>query len=347
VTHKFRIITNHIGSLPCALFARGKGPLEATQRVVGACIVACLLTSAHAQDYPLKPLRYIVPFGAGGPTDTQARWAAQKLNAAFGQTVIVDNRPAAGGVPGTAALAKALPDGYTLLAGNPGPLTVAPAIAANLPYDTLRDFTPVILIAKSASALVVHPAIPVKNLKEFIALAKARPGRLNYGTPGVGTVGHLSTEAFAHRTGINVVHVPYKGGVSQYTIELMSGNIDFASLQIFNVAPFVKQGKLRALGVTSSTRSPALPEVETMHAQGLTGFENYNWNALLMPPKTPVAIAGKIQGVLAAAIRDNRDLFVSQGQEPGGESGDVLTAFIKTEIERYEKVARAASIPRQ
>ena len=128
-----------------------------------------------------------MPFGAGGPTDTQARWAAQKLNAAFGQTVIVDNRPAAGGVPGTAAAAKALPDGYTLLAGNPGPLTVAPAITANLPYDTLRDFTPVILIAKSASALVVHPAIPARNLKEFIALAKSRPGKLNYGTPGVGT----------------------------------------------------------------------------------------------------------------------------------------------------------------
>jgi tripartite-type tricarboxylate transporter receptor subunit TctC len=312
-----------------------------------AVIVICLCTAAHTQEYPNKPLRYIVPFGAGGPTDTQARWAAQKLNFALGQAVIVDNRPAAGGVPGTAAVAKSLPDGYTLLAGNPGPLTVAPAIAASLPYDTLRDFTPVILIAKSASVLVVHPAIPAINLKEFIALAKARPGRLNYGTPGVGTVGHLSTESFAHRTGINVVHVPYKGGVSQYTIELMSGYIDFASLQIFNVAPFVKQGKLRALGVTSRTRSPALPDVATMHDQGLTDFENYNWNAVLMPPKTPAAIVSKIQGVLAAGIRESRELFISQGQEPGGESGEQLVAFIKGEIERYEKVARAAQIPKQ
>ena len=302
---------------------------------------------AQAQDYPSKPIRYIVPFGAGGPTDTQARWAAQKLNAAFGQTVIVDNRPAVGGILGTAAVAKSAPDGYTLLAGNPGPLTVAPAINATMPFDTLRDFTPVILIAKSAGTLVVHPAIPAKNLKEFIALAKARPGRLNYGTPGVGTVGHLSTESFAHRTGINVVHVPYKGGVSQYTIELISGYIDFASLQIFNVAPFVKQGKLRALGVTSLTRSPALPEVATMHEQGLTDFENYNWNAVLTPAKTPAAIVSKLQGVLAAGIRDSRDLFIGQGQEPGGESGDQLVSFIKTEIERYEKVARAAKIPRQ
>ena len=216
------------------------------RRVQVAVMALACSGIACAQDYPAKPLRYIVPFGAGGPTDTQARWVAQKLNAAFEQTVIIDNRPAAGGVPGTAAVVKSLPDGYTLLAGNPGPLTVAPAINANLPYDTLRDFTPVILIAKSASVLVVHPAIPAKNLKEFLALAKARPGRLNYGTPGVGTVGHLSTESFARRTGISVVHVPYKGGVNQYTIELMSGYIDFASMQIFNIAPFVRQGKLRA-----------------------------------------------------------------------------------------------------
>lgn len=317
------------------------------RRVQVAVMALACSGIACAQDYPAKPLRYIVPFGAGGPTDTQARWAAQKLNAAFGQTVIIDNRPAAGGVPGTAAVVKSLPDGYTLLAGNPGPLTVAPAINANLPYDTLRDFTPVILIAKSASVLVVHPAIPAKNLKEFLALAKARPGRLNYGTPGVGTVGHLSTESFARRTGISVVHVPYKGGVNQYTIELMSGYIDFASMQIFNIAPFVRQGKLRALGVTSLTRSPALPEVETLHAQGLTDFENYNWNAVLMPPKTPAAIVGKIQGVLAAAIRESRDLFIGQGQEPGGESGEQLTAFMRAEIERYEKTARAAGIPRQ
>ncbi|MEQ1776744.1 MAG: tripartite tricarboxylate transporter substrate binding protein [Burkholderiales bacterium] len=310
----------------------------------GICVGPVL---AHAQDYPSKPIRYIVPFGAGGPTDTQARWAAQKLNAAFGQTVIVDNRPAVGGILGTAAVAKSPPDGYTLLAGNPGPLTVAPAITANMPFDTLRDFTPVILIAKSASTLVVHPAIPAKNLQEFIALAKARPGRLNYGTPGVGTVGHLSTESFAHRTGIHVVHVPYKGGVSQYTIELMSGYIDFASLQIFNVAPFVKQGKLRALGVTSRTRSPALPDVATMHEQGLTDFENYNWNAVLAPAKTPAAVLSKIQNVLAAGIRDSRDLFINQGQEPGGESGEQLAAFLKAELERYEKVARTANIPRQ
>ncbi len=321
-----------------------------SQAFIRAAMAASLAAASPlvaGQDYPSKPIRYIVPFGAGGPTDTQARWVASKLNAAFAQTVIVDNRPAAGGVPGTAAAAKAAPDGYTLLAGNPGPLTVAPAISHHVPYDTLRDFTPVILIAKSASVLVVHPAIPVRNVKEFIALAKAQPGRLNYGTPGIGTVGHLGTESFANRVGINVVHVPYKGGVSLYTIELMSGYIDFASMQIFNIAPLVKQGKLRALGVTSRTRSVVLPEVATMHEQGLTGFENYNWNGVLLPAKTPAAIVGRIQGVLAAAIKENHDMFVALGQEPGGESLDQYAAFLKAELDRYEKVARAANIPKQ
>ena len=311
-----------------------------------ALAIAVAGVAAHGQDYPNKPIRYIVPFGAGGPTDTQARWVAQKLNAAFGQTVIVDNRPAAGGVPGTAAVAKSPADGYTLLAGNPGPLTVAPAISLNVPYDTLRDFTPVILVAKSPSVLVVHPALPSRNVKEFVALAKSKPGKLNYGTPGVGTVGHLSTEAFAHQVGIDVVHVPYKGGVSQYTIELISGYIDFASLQLFNVAPLVKQGKLRALGITSHERSSAMPELATFNEQGVK-FENYNWNGLLLPVKTPAPIVARIQGVLAAAIRDNRETFISQGQEPGGESGEQFGAFLRSELERYEKVARATSIPRQ
>ena len=313
-----------------------------------ALALAVMLTAGAvaAQDYPNKPIRYIVPFGAGGPTDTQARWVAQKLNAAFGQTVIVDNRPAAGGVPGTAAVAKSAPDGYTLLAGNPGPLTVAPAISLNVPYDTLRDFTPVMLVAKSPSVLVVHPAIPAKSVKEFIALAKSKPGKLNYGTPGIGTVGHLSTEAFAYLAGINVVHVPYKGGVSQYTIELMSGYIDFASLQLFNVAPLVKQGKLRALGLTARERSSVLPELATFNEQGVK-FENYNWNGLLLPAKTPEAIVKRIQGVLGSAIRDNRDMFVNQGQEPGGEGGAEFAEFLRSELDRYEKVARAAKIPKQ
>ena len=208
------------------------------------------------------------------------------------------------------------------------------------------DFTPVILIAKSASALVVHPAIPAKNLKEFIALARARPGRLNYGTPGVGTVGHLSTASFAHRTGINVVHVPYKGGVSQYTIELMSGYIDFASLQIFNVAPFVKQGKLRALGVTSRTRSPAMQDVATMHEQGLAGFENYNWNAVLMPPKTPAEIVRRLNTAVLDALKNAelRDAYTRQGNDITPGSAEAFAALIRSDTAKWARVINAANI---
>lgn len=299
-----------------------------------------------ADVYPSKTIRLVVPFAPGGGSDIVARLLSPKMTEALGQTVVVDNRAGASANLGAAMVAKAAPDGYTLLAGNPGPLTVAPAISLNVPYDTLRDFTPVTLVAKSPSVLIVHPALPAKNVREFVALAKARPGKLNYGTPGVGTVGHLSTEAFAHLAGINVIHVPYKGGVSQYTIELISGYIDFASLQLFNVAPMVKQGKLRALGITSRERSAAMPELATFNEQGVK-FENYNWNGVLLPAKTPPAIVARIYGVLATAIKENRELFTGQGQEPGGENSEQFSEFLRAEIERYEKVARAANIPKQ
>src|SRR3989304_9638356 len=169
-------------------------------RIVTGLLGLLFFALAHdalPQPYPPKPIRFIVPFVPGGPTDTQARWAAQQLNTAFGQSVIVENRPGAGGVPGTEAVVKSAPDGYTLLAGNPGPLTIAPNVRAQLPYDTLRDLAPIMLIARSASCLCVHPILPVKGVKEFVALARSSPGKINYASPGVGTVGHLATELFA------------------------------------------------------------------------------------------------------------------------------------------------------
>lgn len=315
-------------------------------RPIAAALIA-LACNASAQDYPVKPIRYMVPFGAGGPTDTQARWVAQRITAALNQQVIVENRPAAGGVPGTAAVAKAAPDGYTLLAANPGPLTVAPAITAAMPYDTLRDFAPIVLVAKSASVLVVHPSMPARSVKEFIAYAKANPGKINYGTPGVGTVGHLTQEFFANQTGIRITHIPYKGGVSQYTIELMAGYIDSAMLQIFSATPFVRQGKLRALGVSSRARSPVMAEIPTIIEQGVADFESYNWNGVLAPARTPPAIVNRLHAVISSAIQEGREMFIKQGQEPGGEGLDQYAAFIRSEIARYEKVARAANIAKQ
>ena len=193
-----------------------------------ALLLACSGAAwAQSPPYPSKTIRIIVPFAPAGPTDNQARWAAQQLNAAFGQPVIVDNRPGAGGVPGTEAVVKSAPDGYTLLAGNPGPLTIAPTVRAQMPYDTLRDLAPIMLIAKSASCLCAHPSLPAKGVKEFVALARARPGAINYGTPGVGTVGHLATELFATEAGVKLNHVPYKGA-AQYTVDLLAGNIEIA-----------------------------------------------------------------------------------------------------------------------
>ena len=311
----------------------------------GACLVAC---NCWAQNYPVRAIRIIVPFVPGGPTDIQARWAAQHLNTAFGQPVIVENRGGAGGVPGSEAVVKSAPDGYTLLAGNPGPLTIAPSVRAQMPYDTLRDLAPIMLIARSASCLCVHPSVPAKGVKDFIALAKSRPGKINYGSPGVGTVGHLATELFASQAGIKLNHIPYKGA-AQYTIDLIAGHIELAIIQFAGCAPLAKQGKVRALGATSLKRTPILPNLPTIAEQGLAGFESYNWNGVLAPAGTPRAIILRIHEILAKqlATPEGRELFVSQGHEPGGDGPDEYAAFIRAEIEKWSKVAKAAGIQAQ
>lgn len=303
---------------------------------------------AQSPPYPGKSIRIIVPFAPAGPTDNQARWAAQQLNAAFGQPVIVENRPGAGGVPGTEAVVKSAPDGYTLLAGNPGPLTIAPTVRAQMPYETLRDLAPIMLIAKSASCLCAHPSLPAKGVREFVALARARPGAINYGTPGVGTVGHLATELFATHAGVKLNHVPYKGA-AQYTVDLLAGNIEIALNQFAISAPLVKTGKLRCLGVSARERTPLMPEVPTIAEQGLKGFESYNWNGVLAPAGTPNAIITRVYDVVSKALKtpEARELFVGQGHEIGGLGPEEYAAFIRAETEKWAQVARKANIPKQ
>jgi len=312
--------------------------------------VACALViaPAAAQTYPSKPVRIIVPFAPAGPTDNQARWAAQQLNAALGQTFIADNRPGAGGVSGTEAAVKSAPDGYTLLAGNPGPLTIAPTVRAHVPYDTLRDLAPIVLVAKSASCLCAHPSLPVKGVKDFVAFAKARPGGINYGTPGIGTVGHLATELFATSAGVKLHHVPYKGA-AQYTVDLIAGNIEIAFNQFAIATPLVKAGKVRCLGVTSSERTPLLPDVPTIAEQGLKGFSSYNWNGMLAPAATPKAVIARIHEVIAKALKtpEARDVFVGQGHEVSGLSPDEYAAFLRAETDKWAQVAKKAGIPKQ
>lgn len=317
-------------------------------RFLAAGCCALLALGASAQNYPTKAIRIIVPFVPGGPTDIQARWAGQQLNAALGQPVIVENRGGAGGMPGTEAVVKSAPDGYTLLAGNPGPLTIAPSVRAKMPYDTLRDLAPIFLIAKTASCLCVHPSLPVKGVKDFVALAKAQPGKINYGSPGVGTVGHLATELFATRAGIKLNHIPYKGA-AQYTIDLIAGHIELAIIQFAGCAPLLQQGKLRAIGATSRQRSRLLPDLPTIAEQGITNFESYNWNGVLAPAGTPKPIIARIHDVLAKqlATPEGQELFLGQGHEPGGEGPEEYAAFIRAEIEKWAKVAKAAGIPKQ
>jgi tripartite-type tricarboxylate transporter receptor subunit TctC len=303
---------------------------------------------AVAQNYPTKAVRIIVPFVPGGPTDIQARWAGQQLNAALGQPFIIDNRGGAGGMPGTEMAVKSPPDGYTLLAGNPGPLTIAPSARAKMSYDTLRDLAPIFLIAKTASCLCVHPSLPVKGVKDFIALAKSQPGKINYGSPGVGTVGHFATELFATQAGIKLNHVPYKGA-AQYTIDLIAGHIEVAIIQFAGCAPLVKQSKIRAIGATSAKRTPLLPDLPTIAEQGIKGFVSYNWNGMLAPAATPRAIVVRIHEVLSKALAtpEARELFLSQGHELGGEGPEEYSAFLKAEIEKWARVAKAAGIPKQ
>jgi tripartite-type tricarboxylate transporter receptor subunit TctC len=304
-----------------------------------------LALQAHAQQYPAKPIRLIVPFPAGGPTDTWGRWGGQHISAAFGQPVVVENRAGAAGVIGTEAVAKSAADGYTLLGGNPGPLTIAPSLRKSLGYDPIRDFAPITLIVRNASCMCVHPSLPAKGLKEFIAFAKARPGKINFATPGVGTVGHLAIENFATQAGIKMAHVPYKGA-AQYTVDLLAGNMDFAQIQIFQAAPYVRAGKLRCLAVTSTGRSPLLPESPTAQEQGLKGFSSYNWNGLLAPAGTPRAIIDRIHAALEKPLSnpETRKQLESQGNEPAGDGPDQYAAFIKAETAKWAKVAKAAGI---
>ena len=314
-------------------------------RLIFALCALSVTAYAHAQTFPAKPIRFIVPFPPGGPTDTHTRWAAQQLYAALGQPVVVENRAGAGGVIGTAAAAKAAPDGYTLLGGNPGPLSIAPSVRKQIGYDPIRDFAPITLIARSASCMCVHPTVPAKSLKAFIAVAKGSPGKINYATPGVGTVGHLAIENFSTLAGIKMTHVPYKGA-ALYTVDLIAGNIDFAQIQIFQAAPHVRAGKMRALAVTALERSPLLPEVPTAQEGGVKGFSSYNWNGVLAPTGTPAAIIERIHAVLAKPLNDPaiRKQMEAIGYEVSGDGPAKFAAFLRAETAKWAKVAKAAGI---
>jgi tripartite-type tricarboxylate transporter receptor subunit TctC len=314
-------------------------------RLLVAAAVLAAANSSSAQDYPNRTIRIIVPFTAAGPTDNNARLVAQKLTEAWGQPVVVENRPAAGGVPGTEVVAKAAADGYTLLAANPGPLTIAPSLVPNLPYDSLRDFAPVILVTITSSVIALHPSTPMGSVRELIAYAKAHPGKLNYGSPGVGTVGHLTIELFDNMAGVRMTHVPYKG-IAPATTDFLAGRLDVLQLSVPTSLPLLKAGKIKALGVTGKKRSPLLPDLPTIDEAGLAGFEAFNWNGILAPAGTPREIVAKLHGEIAARALspEMREQLTAQGFEVAGYGPEEYAAFIKAEIAKWANVIKTAGV---
>lgn len=312
----------------------------------GLALVAsyCWMNSAGAQAYPSRPVRLIVPQSAGGSTDVVARVVAQRMTETLRQNVIVDNRPGAGSLNGTELVAKAAPDGHTVLVVAAS-FTINPAIRRNLPFDPVRDFTPVSQLVTLPHILVVHPSVPAASVKELIALAKSKPGVLNYGISGIATSTHMAGELFMHLTGTHMVSIPYKGGAPGMTA-LLGGQVQLYFATISTAIPHIRSGKLRALGVTTAKRSVAAPEFPTIAEAGVSGYEHSSWVGILAPAKLPQPVLSKINGesVKAVQSQDIKSLLLRDGLEAVGNSPREFDRIIKTEIAKWAKVAKVANI---
>ena len=304
-----------------------------------------LAGSAHAQTFPSKPIRIIVAFPAGGGTDIVARMIAPRLGEALGTTVVVDNRAGAQGIVGTELAAKSPPDGHTLFMGTLGNIAVNPVLwGSKLPFNIERDFAPLTQVVDVWFLQMIHPSLPAKNPRELIALAKAKPGELNYYSSGAGGAPHLAAEMFNGIAGVKTTHVPYKGSAPGMT-DLMAGQIQIGYDSVVQSLPYVKAGKLRALAVLGSKRIPMLPDTPAMR-EYVTGFELTNWFALVVPAATPADIRNRLHGEVVKILRapDMREKFISMGAEPVGSSQEQFGAFIKSEMAKWGKVIRDANI---
>lgn len=314
----------------------------------GCCAVICAFlaqgAAAQTAGYPVRTIRFVVPFPAGGVNDIVARIVAQKASEAMRQQWIVDNRPGAGGNIGTDYVAKAAADGYTLLSGGMGSLVMNPLIA-KVPYDTVRDFAPVILTAKAPNVLLVHPSLPVQNVRGLIALSKSRPGDLNYGSGGVGSTPHLSGALFASMSGINIVHVAYKG-TAPATNDLVAGHVQMAFLGIPAAYSHIKGRRLRALAVTGTERSSSLPEVPTVAASGLQGYDVNPWYGVLAPAGTPSDIVARLNAEISKIVKsaDMQEKFSTYGADPATSTPEEYLAQIKADIAKWSKVIADAGI---
>jgi tripartite-type tricarboxylate transporter receptor subunit TctC len=314
-------------------------------RACASLVLACAVASASAQSgYPNKQITIVVGFTAGGSTDIVTRLLAEEMRKTWGQPVVVDNKPGAGGNIGAAMVAKAKPDGYTLLVGSVGPLAINASLYANMPYDNLKDFTPVTLIVHVPNMLVVNPnAMPVHSFAEFVALVKANPGKYFFASTGTGTSSHLSGELLKTMAGLDATHVPYKGAVALN--DLLAGEqVHFMFATIPSVIELVRSGRLRALAVTSKTRSAAVPDIPTVAELGYPDFEASSWFGLLGPAELSPEIVAKLQAevVRALATPELRAKLVQQGADPVGSTPEEFAAYMRAETTKWAKVVKAS-----
>ena len=316
-------------------------------RLAAAVAAALAATATWAQTYPTRTVRIVVPYAAGGNTDIVARLIAQHLASGWGQQVIVDNRAGGATNIGSELVARAQPDGYTLLMGGASN-AINMTLFRKPPYDTLKDFTPIVLCTVGANLLSVHPSIPAQNLRELIALAKARPGQLNFASSGIGSSNHMAGELFKLMAHINITHVPYKGNAPALT-DLVGGHVEMGFAGITAQVPLIKSGKLKPIALSSKERFPAVPDIPTFHESGLPGYESSTWFGMLAPAATPAEVVRKVHADVAKILarQDIRERLTADGQIPGGGPSEQFAKFIRDEVAKYAKVIQAAKVPLQ
>ncbi len=313
---------------------------SAARLIAGATLGLCCMSAAAAQAYPERPIRLVVPYAAGGTSDIIARLIAAPLRNALGQSIVVDNRPGAGSNVGSEIVAKSAPDGYTLLMGTPA-LSSNPTLYGKVNYDPLGSFAPITLLAEIPIVLVVHPGLSANSVAELIALAKANPGKLDFGSSGNGGIGHLVGELFRSSTGIDMVHVPFKGN-GPALVALMSGAIELTFSDIAGASPYIKSGKLRALAVTSTRRSSIFPELPTMAEAGVPGFVASSWFAVFTTAGTPKPIVETLNQAIVRVLKSEEidERMTGLGFEVVGSTPERLRAFLEAEIRKWSKVVK-------
>jgi tripartite-type tricarboxylate transporter receptor subunit TctC len=313
--------------------------------ITASIFLACVHTAALAQAWPAKAVRIVVPFSPGGIADNSARTVADKLGAKLGQSVVVENRPGAAGNIGAELVARSAPDGYTLLLGYDGTIVVNPHVYAKTGFDVLRDFVPVTKLGDAGVIVVAHPSVPAKDLRELIALARAKPGSFSYGSAGTGSSAHLACELLSQRTGTQLVHVPYKGG-GQAIADAVGGQIPLACTAVAGSQQFMKTGRLRGLGLSSAKRAAGAPDVPTFIESGLPDFVVDSWVGILAPAGTSKAIVDRLQAELAATLQmpDVRERYSVLGIEPVGNKPEEFAGQIRADLARWGPVVKQANI---